>query len=130
MLTGLIMISAVIEQMYWSGTATSLASDGPAAALLPPSPTPLPPEHTTHTSTAQHDPRRVLKEVSVVAHALGLDLRLVVALDVLAAKVLEAHRSIQRSADAVQIRLERDRAPRHSSPHRWPGGGHHRAASV
>merc|ERR1719483_281935 len=27
------MISAVIEQMYWSGTATSLASDGPAVRL-------------------------------------------------------------------------------------------------
>eukprot|EP00964_Phaeocystis_antarctica_P067656 scaffold40942_cov68-Phaeocystis_antarctica.AAC.3 len=42
-LTGLIMISAVIEQVYWSGTATSLAFDGPTAPLLPPSPTPLPP---------------------------------------------------------------------------------------
>eukprot|EP00964_Phaeocystis_antarctica_P109914 scaffold74319_cov72-Phaeocystis_antarctica.AAC.2 len=36
--TGSIMISAVIEHTYWSGTATSLASDGPAAPLLPPSP--------------------------------------------------------------------------------------------
>ena len=39
-LTGSVMISAVIEQMYWSGTATSLASDGPAASLPLPS---LPP---------------------------------------------------------------------------------------
>ena len=29
MLTGSVMISAVIEQMYWSGTATTLAFDGP-----------------------------------------------------------------------------------------------------
>ena len=36
-LTGSVMISAVIEHMNWSGTATSLASDGPAAPLLPPS---------------------------------------------------------------------------------------------
>ena len=38
--TGSIIISDVIEHMYWSGTATSLASDGPAAPLLPPSPPP------------------------------------------------------------------------------------------
>ena len=38
-LTGSVMISDVIGQMYWSGTAAaSLAFDGPAAALLPPSP--------------------------------------------------------------------------------------------
>eukprot|EP00964_Phaeocystis_antarctica_P088515 scaffold56327_cov68-Phaeocystis_antarctica.AAC.11 len=37
--TGSIMISAVIEHMYWSGTTASLASDlGPAAPLPPPSP--------------------------------------------------------------------------------------------
>ena len=38
-LTGSVMISAVIEHMNWSGTAASLASDpGPAAPLLlPPS---------------------------------------------------------------------------------------------
>ena len=38
--TGSIIISDVIEHMYWSGTTTSLASDGPAAPLLPPSPPP------------------------------------------------------------------------------------------
>eukprot|EP00964_Phaeocystis_antarctica_P098287 scaffold64326_cov59-Phaeocystis_antarctica.AAC.8 len=36
--TGSVMISDVIEHMYSSGTATSLASGGPAAPLLPPSP--------------------------------------------------------------------------------------------
>ena len=36
--TGSVMISAVIGQMYWSGTATSLACDGPAAPLPPPAP--------------------------------------------------------------------------------------------
>ena len=38
--TGSVMISAVIGQMYWSGTATTLAFDGPAAPLASPS---LPP---------------------------------------------------------------------------------------
>eukprot|EP00964_Phaeocystis_antarctica_P070875 scaffold43183_cov59-Phaeocystis_antarctica.AAC.4 len=37
-LTGSVMISAVIEHMYWSGTATSLTTDGRAVTLLPPSP--------------------------------------------------------------------------------------------
>ena len=38
--TASIIISAVIEHMYWSGTTTSLASNGPAAPLFPPSPPP------------------------------------------------------------------------------------------
>ena len=36
--TGLVMISAVIEQMHWLGTTASLAFDGPAASLPPPLP--------------------------------------------------------------------------------------------
>ena len=37
-LTGSVMSSAVIEHMNWSGTAATLASDGPAAPLPPLSP--------------------------------------------------------------------------------------------
>ena len=47
-LTGSVIISAVIEQMYWSGTATSLASGGPAASLLP---VPLSPPSAVARST-------------------------------------------------------------------------------
>ena len=36
-LTGSVILSTVIEHMRWSGTAISLASNGPAAPLLPPS---------------------------------------------------------------------------------------------
>ena len=51
----------------------------------------------------------------LIGHARGLDLRLAVVLDVLAAEVLEAHGGIERRPDAVQVRLQRDGAARHGS---------------